>query len=273
VVLLDAGRGPPASFSCRALKWAVGRTPSPPTAATAISSAGQEDTKPEAADQELRHSQAKWPSSALPTRGGLRRSPPWPVPKPGASPTEGSGDQARLGCWRATRRLSASSSPTPYRHTADARMRMLHPAHHSPATSPEMRDLRTAKCLTDAAADRSESICLRTRGPIARDEFAGWLDGAGHRLVWHLPAAMMAGRSPVWPGGGGRWLLVWLFGPRHLNLAAGPSPVLLCRSPLTTTLRVAAAHQTRRATAGRGRTTVLSSPTRYLTDDGTDDVL
>jgi hypothetical protein len=28
-----------------------------------------------------------------------------------------------------------------------------------------------------------------------------------------------------------------------------------------------------RATVGRGRTTVLSSPTRYLTDDGTGDVL
>ena len=196
------------------------------------------------------------------------------VPKPGASPTEGSGDQAHA--WAAGGPLDASARRHRRRHTgtrADARTRMLHPAHHSPATSPEMRDLRTAKCLTDAAADRSESICLRTRGPIARDEFTGWLDGAGHRLVWHLPAAMMAGRSPVWPGGGGRWLLVWLFGPRHLNLAAGPSPVLLCRSPLTTTLRVAAAHQTRRATAGRGRTTVLSSPTRYLTDNGTDDVL
>ena len=33
---------------------------------------------------------------------------------------------------------------------------------------------------------------------------AGWLDGAGRRLVWHLPAAMMAGRGPVWPDAGGR---------------------------------------------------------------------
>jgi hypothetical protein len=25
---------------------------------------------------------------------------------------------------------------------------------------------------------------------------------------------MMAGRGPVWPGAGGSWLLVWLFGSR-----------------------------------------------------------
>src|SRR6266487_2163387 len=41
--------------------------------------------------------------------------------------------------------------------------------------------------------------------------------------LWHLPAAMIAGCGLVWPGAGGCWLLVWLFGPR---LPQGPASVI-----------------------------------------------
>jgi len=70
------------------------------------------------------------------------------VPKPGASPTEGSGDQAHAGLlaghWTPQRVVIADAIPA---HGPMLAMRMQHPAHHSPATSPEMPDLRTAKCF------------------------------------------------------------------------------------------------------------------------------
>jgi hypothetical protein len=62
----------------------------------------------------------------------------------------------------------------------------------------------------------------------------GWLEEAEGRLTWHLVAVMMAGRGPVWPGAGGRWLLVWLFG-LALVLTSAPRS-LRCRPRLVPTL-------------------------------------